>query len=92
MDNQKSNTKLLTYQELLDILDNKDSHNHHLLLGNGFNNSLGIKTNYSEIFSRMKKGYSGYQNIESYLKKKSFDIEKLIGHLKKKFNLIRKDF
>ena len=72
---------LISYQELLDQLTNDDISS-HLLLGNGFNNSLGIKTSYSEIFSRMKKEYSGYQDVEKYLEDEDFDIEKLIGHLK----------
>ena len=53
---------LIDYQELLNQLTENGSS--HLLLGNGFNNSLGIKTSYSEIFSRMKKEYSGYQDNE----------------------------
>ena len=75
----------MNYQELLHKL--KDCNDKHLLLGNGFNNSLGIKTNYSEIFSRMKNNYSGYEKIKDYLDDKYFDIEELIGVLKRQIKI-----
>ena len=73
---------LITYTELLTRLE--ESQPNHLLLGNGFNNSLGIKTNYSEIFARMKREYSGYEKVEAYLTRNDYDIEKLISYLKGK--------
>ena len=73
---------LITYDELLEILENSNSN--HLLLGNGFNNSLGIGTNYSQIFKQMKKEYPNYKEIENVLKKNNYDIEWLILHLKEK--------
>ena len=85
-----SEISLINYQKLLDELASSSSN--HLLLGNGFNNSLGIETNYSEIFSRMKKEYSGYQHVEQYLSNKSFDIEELIGYLKNQVQSNGEDF
>ncbi len=90
MDNGKQKVRLLTYSELLEKLST-DSPS-HLLLGNGFNNSLGVKTNYSEIFAQMKRTYSGYEQVESYLKGEYFDIEKLIGYLKGQINHDNEDF
>ena len=71
---------LITYDELLKKLRN--SKDNHLLLGNGFNNSLGIATNYKNIFAQMKDNYSGYEKIESYLQKENYDIERLIEYMK----------
>ncbi len=89
MDNEK--IKLLTYNEILQELSKSQS-DKHLLLGNGFNNSLGIETDYSDIFNRMKEVYSGYKNIQEYIEKEHFDIEKMIGHLKEKIKSDEKNF
>ncbi len=55
----------------------------HLLLGNGFNNSLGIETNYKSIFEKMKEEYSGYNEMEEIIKNQNYDIEHLILELTK---------
>ena len=81
---------LITYKELLDKLKD-DGDNNHLLLGNGFNNSLGINTSYPEIFSRMEKKYPDYKNVQEFINN-SFDIEHLIGHLKKQVESDKSDF
>lgn len=75
-----NDSALITYQDLLGEL--KKSTANHLLLGNGFNSSLGIKTDYSEIFSRMKQNYDRYRKTEKIIEDNNYDIEKLIGHLK----------
>ena len=72
---------LISYSKLLAEL--KENNINHLLLGNGFNSSLGIKTSYLEIFSRMKNNYSEYDQMETFMKGAGYDIEKMIGHLKK---------
>ena len=69
---------IIKYSELLSRLQ---VHPNHLLLGNGFNNSLGIRTNYSEIFWRMKKYYSGYRKVEERIKDNGYDVEFLIKTL-----------
>lgn len=42
----------IDYSELLKQLEDSGNSN-HLLLGNGFNSSLGVDTNYKSIFSRV---------------------------------------
>src|SRR3989338_3044230 len=75
------NLRLLTYQAVLKGLDEA-----HLLLGNGFNASLGIKTDYKSIFNEMKKEYAGYQEIENLLESNEYDLEKLLGELEGNLN------
>lgn len=91
MSQRTQDITLLTYPELLEQLGSNSPN--HLLLGNGFNNSLGIRTSYAEIFSRMKKCYSGYKNVEGFFADdSSVDIEKLIGHLKEQVEPDKEDF
>lgn len=71
--------ELITYNEVLESLNSDKS---HLLLGNGFNNSLGIKTDYKSIFERMKDGYKGYEDLNRAIEADGYDIEKVIGRLK----------
>ena len=73
--------KLIEYSDLLKILEESDSEN-HLLLGNGFNSSLGILTTYDNIFEEMKQIYPPYRKVQSNLKQKDYDIEFLISKLK----------
>ena len=47
---------IINYKQLLIEL-RKTEQDNHLLLGNGFNNSLGINTSYKGIFERMKSLY-----------------------------------
>ncbi len=68
--------KLITYDGLLQRLEN-NKRDHHLLLGNGFNISLKIDTSYENIFSKIKKSHPEYLSIEARLKEDNFDIEKL---------------
>lgn len=56
---QRSNGKLkliimdlIQYSEMLIEIENRDN---HLLLGNGFNYSLGVNTGYGDIFEVMKE-------------------------------------
>ena len=71
----KDDINLENYFDVLKMLESSDS---HLLLGNGFNCSLGIKTDYHTIFEEMKKEYAGYIQLDNLFNK---DIEKLIGKL-----------
>ena len=71
---------IIDYTELLSRL--KWARPNHLLLGNGFNNSLGVRTNYSEVFLRMKKELSGYRKVEERIKDNGYDVEFLIEELK----------
>ena len=73
-------TPLICYAELLEQLENAACEK-HLLLGNGFNVSLGINTGYKNIFEEMVKEETVYEKIKEQMENKGFDIEKLIGHL-----------
>ena len=68
------NLKLLTYDSVLSELQNSKSKN-NLLLGNGFNLSLGVNTNYKNIFEIMKQNNKDYSIIDS----NDLDLEKFIG-------------
>ena len=72
--------KLETYTNVLNGLPRHEQS--HLLLGNGFNASLGIKTDYENIFNEMKNRYPAYENIESELRNKGYDIEAIMAKLK----------
>ena len=71
----------IKYSELLEQLE--DGSSSHLLLGNGFNNSLGISTTYESIFLRMLKEEPVYKKIKEEIRDTliSHDIEKLIDRL-----------
>ena len=75
--------EIINYKCLLDRLMLARPEPSHLLLGNGFNNSLGVRTSYREIFNRMKRRYRSYQKLEEFVEKKGYDIELLIEDLKK---------
>ncbi len=81
MTNEK--IELITYRELLQKLN--DSSENHLLLGNGFNLSLGVSTNYKSIFNKMIVEYSGYNDINDIdMDEINYDIEALISKLKER--------
>ena len=69
---------MITYCELLNRL-NEDERDNHLLLGNGFNISLGVFTDYKNIFNKMKEKYNGYEDLNI---NGNYDIENIIGELK----------
>ena len=48
------NDKVIAYEEVLDQLQDQEA---HLLLGNGFNLSLSIKTDYHSILKKMSENY-----------------------------------
>ena len=73
---------IIDYEKLLSRLEMSRPKPSHLLLGNGFNNSLGVRTSYQEIFNRMKKIYPGYRKLEAMAEKKKYDIELLTEDLK----------
>lgn len=76
------NNKLLTYEEVLSELKESKTQN-NLLLGNGFNLSLGVNTSYKHIFEVMKNNNKDYSIIQS----KKLDLEEFIGECKK--NIIK---
>ena len=78
----KKEIELKTYKKILQELSSNSPN--HLLLGNGFNNSLGIETDYKSIFEKMKEKYPDYSKVEDALEKDGYDIEALIKNLKRK--------
>ncbi|WP_180374286.1 DUF4917 family protein [Candidatus Synechococcus spongiarum] len=77
--------KMITYPQVLQELKSTDQCS-HLLLGNGFNNSLGICTNYRNIFEKMVEEDFIYKTVKSTIETIDYDIEKLIGSLKECIN------
>ena len=78
--NKNNTCELLNYNTLIERLDPNNS---HLLLGNGFNCSLGVYTRYNKIFEEMFELYPDYKLIESVFCKNHYDIEYIIGELQK---------
>ena len=77
---EKKMSEPITYKELLGNIKGKKN---HLLLGNGFNNSLSIGTSYKDIYTQMKINYCGYGEIEELISEKGYDIEIIIEILQK---------
>ena len=73
--------ELKTYQEILQEME-KSFGSKHLLLGNGFNLSLGIQTNYKNIFEKMKAANRDYEGVENTIKVQGYDIEVMIQKIK----------
>ena len=73
--------RVVTYCQVLQELEST-SQCSHLLLGNGFNASLGIATNYKSIFERMIEENSIYREIKQETENQGYDIERLIDKLK----------
>jgi len=70
---------LLSYEQVLETIEGKEN---HLLLGNGFNYGLGIKTGYSQIFEKMIENNHGiYKDIADLVEKCNYDLELFIGEL-----------
>ena len=78
---------LLNYSDMLSEIENTEN---HLLLGNGFNYSLGVNTGYENIFDVMKEQNPIYNKLN--IENKNFDIEGIIGRLKSNINNSDKDF
>lgn len=76
----------ISYSEMLGILENQQ--NNHLLLGNGFNCSLGINTRYPDIFQQMKNDNPNYVSIIN----DNFDLEDFIGICKSNIKKENNDY
>lgn len=79
--------RLVKYSEMLSEIENTEN---HLLLGNGFNYSLGVNTGYKNIFEVMKEHNPIYNTLN--IENDNFDIEGIIGRLKSNINTPDKDF
>lgn len=76
---------ILTYKEVLEKI--KDQSN-HLLIANGFNYGLGIKTGYRDIFKKMtKKNKYIYNDAIEMIENCGFDLEYFIGKLEEDISL-----
>lgn len=73
--------KIITYSQVLQKLGETDQCS-HLLLGNGFNSSLGISTKYENIFEKMIEENLVYEQVKLQIQETGYDIEKLIGLLR----------
>src|SRR5574344_287095 len=70
---------ILTYKEVLERI--KDQSN-HLLIANGFNYGLGVKTGYGDIFKKMTKNNKYiYNDAIELIESCGFDLEFFIGKL-----------
>lgn len=78
---------LIEYSEMLTEIENTDN---HLLLGNGFNYSLGVNTGYKNIFEVMKENNPIYNKL--IIENDNYDIEGIIGRLKTNIESIDKEF
>lgn len=81
MNDKINQIRFITYADLLIELESTKPNN-HLLLGNGFNLSLGIKTSYKNIFEQMKINNSDYEDVIF----DNFDLEEFIGICKSKID------
>ena len=76
-------SKNLSYKDVLCRIEEKEN---HLLIGNGFNQGLGVDTSYWHIFEVMKEDNSIYSGIETKFRECDGDIEALIDCLQGDIN------
>ena len=75
---------LLSYKDILRELEKQEC---HLLLGNGFNQGLGIDTGYKSIFQKMTENDHGiYKDAQNTIVESNYDLEKFIGKLSTDIN------
>lgn len=72
------------------MLSEIENTENHLLLGNGFNYSLGVNTGYKNIFDVMKEHNPIYNSLN--IENDNYDIEGIIGRLKNNTDNPDKDF
>lgn len=78
---------LMKYSDMLSEIETTEN---HLLLGNGFNYSLGVNTGYVNIFDVMREHNPIYNSLN--IEDNNYDIEGIIGRLKNNINNPDKDF
>ena len=80
----KEEITLLKYKDVLEKLKDQEC---HLLLGNGFNLSLGVNTSYESIFKKMIENDHGiYKEAENIFVESNYDLEQFIGKLENSIN------
>lgn len=76
---EKETIPVLKYKEVLENIENQEN---HLLLGNGFNRSLGVNTSYRAIFQKMIESKHGlYKDVIKLAEDCNYDLEYFIGKL-----------
>ena len=96
------NLQLFTYEQVLAEINNDVN---HLLIANGFNYGLGVKTGYKDILNEMIESKSSlYKDAKLYFEQANYDLEHFLktmtdtiaadnGFLKKYvYNKIKLDF
>ncbi len=72
----------ITLLKYKDILKKSERQECHLLLGNGFNQGLGIDTSYKSIFQKMTENDHGiYKDARKIIDESNYDLENFIGKL-----------
>jgi len=70
---------ILTYKDVLEKIKNQSN---NLLIANGFNYGLGVKTGYGDIFKKMTKNNKYiYNDAMEIIESCGFDLEYFIGKL-----------
>lgn len=68
---------MITYKDVLEQIKNKTN---HLLIGNGFNRSLGVNTGYKAIFEKMiENKHDLYNDAKVVVEDSNYDLEIFIG-------------
>lgn len=76
---EENEINIISYKDVLEQI--KDQEN-HLLLGNGFNYGLGVKTGYGDIFDKMMEENHGiYKDAKDLVVESEKDLEVFIGNL-----------
>lgn len=75
--------KRVSFEDVVEHLvqNQKEGKPNNLLIGNGFNLSLGVDTSYKAIFSGMSKENIELKKIESIARNRNYDVEKIIEEL-----------
>lgn len=70
---------VINYNQLLNEISGEEN---HLLMGNGFNLSMGMKFSYWSIFERMKEeSFNLYSGIDVLVETQNADLEYVLGKL-----------
>ncbi len=81
---KKEKITLRNYKDILRKLEKQEC---HLLLGNGFNQGLGIDTSYKSIFQKMTEDDHGiYKDAQNDINQSDYDLEKFIEKLSNDIN------
>lgn len=81
---EATEVSLINYNDVIENIQNQEN---HLLIGNGFNYGLGIRTGYETILNKMIDNNKGvYHEARPVLNECGFDLEVFIGRLEADIN------